>query len=84
MDNHRLAHVFDSLSPEAEDAIIEIFKENPCLYDIADSRYKNRERKCDVSGFASSMFHKCFKQAKSRILRLGSKLLAKLFSTNSK
>ena len=45
MDDCRLARVFDSLSPEAEDAIIEIFKENPCLYDIADSRYKNRERK---------------------------------------
>ena len=30
----------------------------------------------DVSGFASSMFHKCFKQVKSRILRPGSKLTA--------
>ena len=45
MNDCRFARVFDNLSPEAEDAIIEIFKENPCLYDIADSRSKNRERR---------------------------------------
>ena len=40
MDGRRPARVFDNLSIEAEDAIIEkMFKENPCLYDIADNGY---------------------------------------------
>ena len=44
-EERRGSRVFDTLPDDAEDAIIEMYKENPFLHDMKNESYKNREKR---------------------------------------